>query len=75
MLHRVGTSAYVIILLSDFGISLTFNIEDLVAYKGPPTIPDDPFVEPSLELDDFPIADPIPVLISLPLHQAQKKAH
>jgi hypothetical protein len=47
VLKRIGSNAYVIELPSDYGISSTFNIEDLVAYKGPATIPDDPFIEPS----------------------------
>jgi hypothetical protein len=46
VLKRIGSNAYVIELPSDYGISLTFNIEDLVAYKGPATILDDPFIEP-----------------------------
>jgi hypothetical protein len=48
VLKRIGSNAYVIELPSDYGISSTFNIEDLVAYKGPATIPDDPFTEPPL---------------------------
>jgi hypothetical protein len=48
VLKRIGFNAYVIELLSDYGISSTFNIEDIVAYKGPATIPDDPFTEPPL---------------------------
>jgi hypothetical protein len=48
VLKRIGSNAYVIELSSDYGISSTFNIEDLVAYKGPTTIPDDPFTEPPL---------------------------
>ena len=46
MLKRIGTNVYVIELLFDYGISSIFNIEDLVAYKGPATILDDPFTEP-----------------------------
>ena len=46
MLKLIGSNAYVIELPSDYGISSTFNIEDLVAYKGPATIHDDPFTEP-----------------------------
>ena len=45
VLKRIGSNAYVIELPSDYGISLTFNIEDLVAYKGLATILDDPFIE------------------------------
>ena len=45
VLQQIGSNAYVIELPSDYGISSTFNIEDLVAYKGPATILDDPFTE------------------------------
>jgi hypothetical protein len=48
VLKRIGSNAYVIELPFNYGISSTFNIEDLVAYKGSTTIPDDPFIEPPL---------------------------
>ncbi|XP_038970995.1 uncharacterized protein LOC120104238 [Phoenix dactylifera] len=73
VLRRVGTNAYVIDLSSDCGISPTFNVKDLVVYKGPSTIPDDLFAEPFSEPDDLPIPDPIPASIPLPHQQAQKK--
>jgi hypothetical protein len=50
VLKWIGSNAYVIDFPSDYGISSTFNIKDLVAYKGPATIPDDPFTEPPLPL-------------------------
>ena len=43
VLKRMGLNAYVIDLPHDYGISLSFNIEDLVAYKSPTTILDTPF--------------------------------
>ena len=46
VLKQIGSNAYVIELPSNYGISSTFNIKDLVAYKGPTTILDDPFTEP-----------------------------
>ena len=46
MLKRIDSNAYVIELLPNYGKSSTLNKEDLVAYKGPATIPDDPFIEP-----------------------------
>ena len=42
ILKRINLNAYVIDLPSDFEISLTFNILDLVAYKGLPFNPDNP---------------------------------
>ena len=60
VLKRIGSNAYVIELPSDYGISSTFNIEDLVAYKGPATIPDDPFIEPSPTPTISPDFDTIP---------------
>ena len=35
ILKKINSNAYVVDLPSDFGINLSFNIEDLVAYKGP----------------------------------------
>jgi hypothetical protein len=46
VLQRVGPNAYVLDLPHDFGISSTFNIEDLVAYHKPLPIPNDPFEIP-----------------------------
>jgi hypothetical protein len=60
VLKRIGSNAYVIELPSDYGISSTFNIEDLIAYKGPATIPDDPFTEPSPTPTISPDFDTIP---------------
>ena len=35
ILRKINLNAYIIDLLPDFGIILSFNIEDIVAYKGP----------------------------------------
>ncbi|GFY88904.1 hypothetical protein Acr_06g0008440 [Actinidia rufa] len=49
VLKRIGPNAYVIDLPPDFGISSTFNIEDLVAFKGYFDNPTDPIFEPTHE--------------------------
>ena len=56
VLKWIGLNAYVIDLLHDYGISSSFNIEDLVAYKGPIVIPDNLFEEPLLDPIDAPIS-------------------
>ena len=64
VLKRMGPNAYVIDFPYDYGISSSFNIEDLVAYKSPIAIPNTPFNEPLLD----PIDAPIPIPTSLPLN-------
>ena len=54
----MGPNAYVIDLPHDYGITFSFNIEDLVAYKSFTAIPDISFDEPLLGPIDAPI--PIP---------------
>jgi len=49
ILKKINPNAYVIDLPSNFGISLTFNISNLIAYKGPPFNPDNSLVN----LDEF----------------------
>ena len=56
VLKRIGLNAYVIDLLHDYGISSSFNIEDLVAYKCPLVIPDNLFDEPLLDPIDAPVS-------------------
>jgi len=68
VLQRVGPNAYVLDLPHDFGISSTFNIEDLVAYHKPLPIPDDPFEIPL----NSPSDDPIETSIPFTLTSAQK---
>jgi len=53
ILKKINPNAYIIDLSLNFGISSTFNISDLVAYKGSPFNPDNLLVnldEPTPEL-------------------------
>jgi hypothetical protein len=63
ILKWVGPNAYVIDLSSHFGYHSTFNVEDLVAYKGYFNPSNDPLLLPSLGLDPDPdpVATPTPV--------------
>uniref|UniRef100_A0A2N9H5T6 Reverse transcriptase n=1 Tax=Fagus sylvatica TaxID=28930 RepID=A0A2N9H5T6_FAGSY len=64
ILKRVGPNAYLLDLPPDYGISSTFNIEDLVAFKGTAVIPDTPFDDPLPDPLDIPL--PIPAPLNLP---------
>jgi hypothetical protein len=64
ILKRVGPNAYLLDLPSDYGISSTFNIEDLVAFKGTAVILDAPFDDPLPDPIDIPL--PIPAPLNLP---------
>ena len=45
---------------SDYGISSTFNIADLLAFKGPTVIPYDPFDDPPSSSLANPVPSPTP---------------
>ena len=49
VLSKVSENEYVINIPSDWGIHSTFNIEDLVAYKGSIALPSNPPYEPTIE--------------------------
>jgi len=59
VIKRINNNAYVLNLHEGFDISLIFNIEDLVAYKGPDFNPSNPLL-------DEPIQDLMPEEPSLP---------
>ena len=51
IISRVGENGYVHDLPSDWGISPTFSIEDLAAYKGSLVFSSEPFSEPAMVHD------------------------
>ena len=59
ILSRFGDNGCVIDLPSDWGISFTFNNEDLVAYKGSLILSSKPFSEPAM-VHDYIIPEPTP---------------
>ena len=69
VLKRIGSNAYIIDIPSTYGISSTFNIEDLVSFKGPIIVSSDPFEEPSHDHIDNPIIDPTPPPICPQAHK------
>ena len=62
ILKKINSNAYVVDLLPDFSIIPSFNIEDLIAYKGPNFSPDNHLLdEPSHEpISERPLLPPLP---------------
>ena len=68
ILNKVGANAYILEILSEWGISSTFNIEDLVQYHGSISMPSNPF-ERSSESEPEPESPPnknIPIQPNIP---------
>jgi len=64
VLQRVGPNAYVLDFPHDFSINSTFNIDDLVVYHKPLSIPNDPFEIPLNSPPDDPIETSIPFILT-----------
>ncbi|GFZ01778.1 leucine-rich repeat protein kinase family protein [Actinidia rufa] len=73
VLKRIGPDAFVIDLPPDSGISSTFNIEDLVAFKSNFAIPNDPFFEPIHEPTIDPPTTSTITITPLPIFPAPKE--
>ncbi len=58
ILKKIEPNAYVVDLPLDFGISSTFNISDLIEYKGPTLIPSEPFDHAPIESEPTPECPP-----------------
>ncbi|KAG0466983.1 hypothetical protein HPP92_018563 [Vanilla planifolia] len=56
IITKISPNAYTLELPDDYGVSNTFNISDLVAYKEPVEIPSEPFEPESPPL----VSEPLP---------------
>ncbi|KAG0491265.1 hypothetical protein HPP92_004663 [Vanilla planifolia] len=66
IITKISPNAYTLELPDDYGVSNTFNISDLVAYKEPVEIPSEPFEPESPPLVSEPLPEcPQPVLRKL----------
>jgi len=61
IIKHIGLNAYVIDLPSHFGCHSTFNVEDLVAYKGHFNPSNYPLLPSSMDLDPAPFITPTPI--------------
>ena len=71
-MRKIKSNAYVVDLPPDFGISLSFNVEDLIAYYGPNFFSDNPLLDkPSHEpISETPLLPPLPQI--QPTHTAKQ---
>ena len=65
ILSRLRLNAYGLVLLADWGICPTFNVQNLVKFRGSISIPSNPFERPSLS-DPKPTSSTIPNTPFLP---------
>ena len=65
ILSKIGANAYLLEIPSDWGISPTFNVEDLVQYHGSISMPSNPF-ERSSESEPNPTSPPPQNILMLP---------
>ena len=71
VLSKIGANTYILEILSNWGISPTFNVEDLVQFQGSTSMPSDPFERPSeseAKLDS-PLTQNILALHDIPARQ------
>ena len=73
ILSKIGANAYILKIPSDWGISSTFNVEDLVQFQGSISMPSNPFERPS-ESEPKP-ESPLPQKIPIPPNVPARHEH